>query len=161
MLPGVAIAISLVPPLAVVGVCLGKGDVLLALGAGVLFLSNLLAMVLTGSLVYAVLGYAEEAINRDERSTRRRYTILVVLCVIVLIPLFANSAATYLFLRYTNDAAAAAKAWVSNDPGATVTGVTNHGLSMTIDVQTSGELPPHRCCCPTCRAPCPTSSGSR
>ena len=142
VLPGVAIAISLVPPLAVVGVCLGKGDVLLALGAGVLFISNLLAMVLTGSLIYAVLGYAEEAIERDERSSRRRYTILVVLCAVVLIPLFANSAATYLLFRYTNAAAAAAKTWVSNDPGATVTGVTNHGLSMTIDVQTSGELPP-------------------
>ena len=67
MLPGVAIAISLVPPLAVVGVCLGKGDVLLALGAGVLFLSNLLAMVLTGSLVYAVLGQGE-AQSRLRRS---------------------------------------------------------------------------------------------
>src|SRR5690349_18158888 len=46
ILPGVAIAISLVPPLAVVGVCLGQGDPRLALGAALLFLSNLLAMVL-------------------------------------------------------------------------------------------------------------------
>jgi uncharacterized hydrophobic protein (TIGR00271 family) len=142
VLPGVAIAISLVPPLAVVGVCLGKGSVMLALGAGLLFTSNLLAMVLTGSLVYAVLGYADEAIEREERSARRRYTILTVLITIVLIPLFANTAATYLLLHYTNAVAAVAKAWVSDDAGATVTGVTNHGLSMTIDVQTPGELPP-------------------
>jgi uncharacterized hydrophobic protein (TIGR00271 family) len=142
VLPGVAIAISLVPPLAVVGVCLGKGDVLLALGAGVLFISNLLAMVLAGSLVYAVLGYAEEAIERDERSSRRRYMILAVLFAIVLIPLFANTAATYLLFHYTNAVAAAAKTWVSDDPGATVTGVANHGLSMTIEVQTADQLPP-------------------
>jgi uncharacterized hydrophobic protein (TIGR00271 family) len=142
VLPGVAIAISLVPPLAVVGVCLGQGSLHLALGAGVLFASNLLAMVLSGSLVYAVLGYAREAIERDERSSRRRYTILAALFAIVLIPLFANTAATYLLFRYTDAVAAAAKAWVSDVPGATVTGVANHGLSMTIEVQTADELPP-------------------
>jgi uncharacterized hydrophobic protein (TIGR00271 family) len=142
VLPGVAIAISLVPPLAVVGVCLGKGDPLLALGAVVLFTSNLLAMVLAGSLVYAVLGYAGEAIKREDLSTRRRYSILTVLIVVVLIPLFANSAATYLLFQYTNTVATAAKTWVSGDPEATVTGVTNHGLSMTVEVQTAGELPP-------------------
>jgi uncharacterized hydrophobic protein (TIGR00271 family) len=142
VLPGVAIAISLVPPLAVVGVCLGKGSFALALGAGVLFASNLLALVLAGSLVYAVLGYARETIERDERSSRRRYTILAVLFAVVLIPLCANTAATYLLLHYTNAVDAAAKAWVSGVPGATVTGVANNGLSMTIEVQTTGELPP-------------------
>jgi uncharacterized membrane protein len=45
---GAAIAISLVPPLAVVGVCLGQGAFALALGAFVLFFSNLLALLLAG-----------------------------------------------------------------------------------------------------------------
>ncbi len=58
VLPGVAIAISLVPPLAVVGLCLGQGAGLLAVGALLLFLSNLLALVLAGTFVFAVLGYA-------------------------------------------------------------------------------------------------------
>jgi uncharacterized hydrophobic protein (TIGR00271 family) len=142
VLPGVAIAISLVPPLAVVGVCLGKGGLVLALGAGVLFASNLLAMVLAGSLLYAVLGYAGEAIGRDGVSSRRRYTIMGVLFAVVLIPLFANTAANYLLFHYTNAVAAAAKAWVSDDPAVTVTGVTNHGLTMTVEVQTADELPP-------------------
>ena len=53
VLPGVAIAISLVPPLAVVGVCLGQGAGWLAVGALLLFLSNLLALVLAGTVVYA------------------------------------------------------------------------------------------------------------
>jgi uncharacterized hydrophobic protein (TIGR00271 family) len=46
VLPGVAIAISLVPPLAVVGICLGEGSVSLALGALLLFVSNLVSMVI-------------------------------------------------------------------------------------------------------------------
>ena len=131
--------------------CLGKGSVTLAIGAGLLFTSNLLAMVLAGSLVYAVLGYADEAIDREERSTRRRYTILTVLTTVVLIPLFANTAATYLLFHYTNAVAAVATSWVSDDAGATVTGVTNHGLSMTIDVRRPASYPPRPRCCPTYR----------
>src|SRR5829696_5914413 len=57
ILPGVAIAISLVPPLGVVGICLGQGQAGLAFGALVLFLSNFLALVFAGSLVYTSVGY--------------------------------------------------------------------------------------------------------
>ncbi|WP_241847280.1 DUF389 domain-containing protein [Streptomyces sp. CB02009] len=48
VLPGVAIAISLVPPLVVTGVCLGQAAWWLALGSFVLFVSNLLALVFAG-----------------------------------------------------------------------------------------------------------------
>jgi uncharacterized membrane protein len=48
VLPGVAISISLVPPLAVAGVCLGQGEPRLAAGALLLFVSNFLAMVAAG-----------------------------------------------------------------------------------------------------------------
>ena len=71
VLPGVAIAISLVPPLAVVGVCLGQGAFALATGALILFASNLLALVLAGSLVFTVLGYSAEAEARREASSER------------------------------------------------------------------------------------------
>ena len=49
VLPGVAIAISLVPPLGVVGVCAGQGLWSDALGALILFLSNVVALVIAGS----------------------------------------------------------------------------------------------------------------
>ena len=51
VLPGVAIAISLVPPLAVVGVCLGSGAGALAAGAFILFASNVIAMIITATVV--------------------------------------------------------------------------------------------------------------
>ena len=47
-LPGVAIAISLVPPLAVVGLTLESGAPKQALGALLLFLTNFGAILLTG-----------------------------------------------------------------------------------------------------------------
>jgi len=55
-LSGVAIAISLVPPLGVVGVCAGQGDWEMALGAFVLFASNMVAMVLAGTLTSPAYG---------------------------------------------------------------------------------------------------------
>ncbi len=67
VLPGVAIAISLVPPLAVVGICLGEGSISLAMGALVLFVSNLVSMVIAGTVLFAALGYSAEA----DRQARR------------------------------------------------------------------------------------------
>lgn len=63
VLPGVAIAISLVPPLAVVGVCLGEGELTMAMGALLLFVSNLVALVLAGTIIFAALGYSADAVR--------------------------------------------------------------------------------------------------
>jgi uncharacterized membrane protein len=60
-MPGVAIAISLVPPLAVVGITLQAGDPDGAFGAFELFASNMLAMIVAGSILFTVYGYANEA----------------------------------------------------------------------------------------------------
>nr|MDT0666488.1 DUF389 domain-containing protein [Micromonospora sp. DSM 115978] len=96
VLPGVAIAISLVPPLIVAGVCLGQLAGWLALGALVLFLSNLLALVFAGMTVFAVLGYTAEAAAGAGRSTRRTRLTLTSLLALVFLPLAANTAATLL-----------------------------------------------------------------
>ena len=61
ILAGVAIAISLVPVLAVVGITLGAGDVSLALGAFLLFLANAAAILVAGAIVFKAAGYAREA----------------------------------------------------------------------------------------------------
>lgn len=142
VLPGVAIAISLVPPLAVAGVCLGKGDPTLAFGATVLFVSNLLALVLAGTLVFTVLGYAEDAIGPTRRSRRRAYTVLSVLLTLVLVPLAANTAVNFALANYTARAKQVADEWIQQSPDASVTDVRNHGLSITINVRTRRELPP-------------------
>ena len=75
VLPGVAISISLVPPLAVVGICAGQGSFLLALGALLLFLSNLLALVLSGTLVFAMLGYGPDGATAARPTRRARITV--------------------------------------------------------------------------------------
>lgn len=55
-LPGVAIAISLVPPLTVVGLTLEAGAWVESLGALLLFVTNVVAIIATGIIVMSVYG---------------------------------------------------------------------------------------------------------
>lgn len=75
-LPGVAVAVAVVPPLAAVGVLLGRGQPELARGAALLFLTNLVGIVLMASVVFLVSGL----VPRPAFSERRRQ-ILVSLAV--------------------------------------------------------------------------------
>ena len=56
-LPGVAVAVALVPPLAVIGVALqaGRGD--LAAGAGLLYGANLVAIAVSAGVVFVASGF--------------------------------------------------------------------------------------------------------
>jgi uncharacterized hydrophobic protein (TIGR00271 family) len=56
-LVGVAIATALVPPLSVCGLCLGRGEVSLAVGAFLLFLANLVAIQVAASVVLWLCGF--------------------------------------------------------------------------------------------------------
>jgi uncharacterized hydrophobic protein (TIGR00271 family) len=56
-IPGVAIAVALVPPLCVVGIGLGVSDLPLSGGAFILFLTNLFGIILSAVLVFAAQSY--------------------------------------------------------------------------------------------------------
>ncbi len=140
--PGVAIAISLVPPLAVVGVCLGQGSIALAVGALVLFASNLLALVLAGTLVFTAVGYTAEAEAAAPQSRRKAYLTITLLLVVVIIPLAANTLGTYLVSVWTERVQVTAEEWISSVPDATIQGVDFASNEVFVRVQTPGDLPP-------------------
>lgn len=56
-IPGVAIAVALVPPLSVIGIGLGLGERAIAVGAFVLFSTNLICIIFFGSLVFLFQSY--------------------------------------------------------------------------------------------------------
>lgn len=95
VLPGIAIAISLVPPLGVVGVCLGEGQPALAAGALLLFVSNAVALVVAATVVFSGVGYLHDArAARAGAAAPRRRTAAVVALVAVLVvavPMVANT----------------------------------------------------------------------
>jgi uncharacterized hydrophobic protein (TIGR00271 family) len=65
---GISIAISLVPPLATVGFGVGTSDWNIAIGASLLFVTNLAAILLSTSLFFVALGAASVDIGSIEDS---------------------------------------------------------------------------------------------
>ncbi len=92
--PGVAIAISLVPPLAVVGLTLEGGEPSQAVGALLLFLTNVAAILLTGIGVMALFGAHRIAqLEAGETIDRRKAVgVVIVLTLLIAIPLATTTA---------------------------------------------------------------------
>lgn len=113
-LPGVAIAISLVPPLAVVGLTLeaGQGDE--AVGALLLFLTNVSAILVTGVLVmalYRVRTTALESAVRPPLGRRAAIILIVAFVVVIAVPLAGSTARIVDERLTTGSVTAVATAW--------------------------------------------------
>ena len=67
-LPGVAVAVAVVPPLAAVGVLLGRGQPDLARGAALLFVTNLVGIVLMAAVVFLLSGLVPRRTFSGRRS---------------------------------------------------------------------------------------------
>ncbi|MFA7091878.1 MAG: TIGR00341 family protein [Arcobacteraceae bacterium] len=80
-LAGVAIAVALVPPLAVTGIGIGWGELNIIYGSFLLFLTNFFGMILAASITFIVLGFA------PIRKAKKGLTYSTVLLLIVSIPL--------------------------------------------------------------------------
>ena len=85
-LPGVAIAVALVPPLGVVGYGLGTSQFWISGGAFLLFLTNLAAIVLVGALVFVLLGFRPTRVER-EAQVRKAAVVAIVTVALLIIPL--------------------------------------------------------------------------
>jgi uncharacterized hydrophobic protein (TIGR00271 family) len=92
-LPGVAIAISLVPPLVVVGLTLEAGATDQAMGAMLLFATNVAAILLSGCAVMAWFRVHRVDDGRDSTGFHRRGAVVAVVVVVIAIavPLTAHS----------------------------------------------------------------------
>ena len=91
-LPGVAIAVALVPPLAVVGVTLQAGLWGDAGGAFLLFCTNFVSIVLSGALVFFLTGFAVLPFAAERRSrVRRAFQSVLLGGLLILIPLSLTS----------------------------------------------------------------------
>jgi uncharacterized hydrophobic protein (TIGR00271 family) len=90
-LAGVAIAAALVPPLAVVGIALTNGRLGLAGNAGILLVTNVVAIILGGALVFRALGVRQQVRESHTPGWVRLSLMLLSLLVILLAaPLFQS-----------------------------------------------------------------------
>jgi len=115
-LPGVAIAISLVPPLAVAGVTLESGATDQAVGATLLFLTNVGAILLSG-LVVMMMYRVYEGQSASTRTAGRGAGLAtaIVFVALLCIPLSATSVRIATEAIERSDVAAVAKEWASTD----------------------------------------------
>lgn len=110
---GVAIAISLVPVLAVVGITLGAGRLDLAGGAMLLFLTNAAAIVIAGVVVFGAAQYYREAAGAAPRIGRRARITIAVVVIALVIPLGISSLRTFAYQLWLSEARTATEAWVA------------------------------------------------
>ena len=140
ILAGVAIAISLVPVLAVVGITLGSGRLDLAWGAFILFLTNAAAIIVAGIVVFTAAGYQRDAAARGARIGRRAKWLIAVFVIVLVIPLGLSSLRTYRHERWVDATRTATEHWVAGT-GWHVTGVQEVSGDIVAGVIGSGDKP--------------------
>ncbi len=93
-LPGVAVAVALVPPLAAIGISMEAGNATFAWGAILLYTTNLIAIVFAGVLVFVLTGFVppRRLANTFRRSSLVAATVGVFVVAIAL-PLYGASTA--------------------------------------------------------------------
>lgn len=82
-IPGTAIAVALMPPLCVIGLSLSQGDWHSALGATLLYITNLIGINLACIGVYVLSGYARSS----ELSRSLSWGVSMALIVMLILPL--------------------------------------------------------------------------
>lgn len=141
-LPGVAIAISLVPPLCVVGVALSHGQVDDATGAMLLFLANMLAILLAGGALLVLLGLSAARTSGLRGHARRNaFAAIVIAVVAVSVPLAATGVRITQELVAEETATAVAQDWALV-VGFTVRIVRVDGSEVSVTVSGPGADPP-------------------
>lgn len=91
-IPGVAVAVALLPPLASAGILLVAGELELAVRAITLFFTNLIAMVLAGALTFIACGVSPASARRHSAAfIKNKLWLFALLAVAISIPLYIYS----------------------------------------------------------------------
>jgi uncharacterized hydrophobic protein (TIGR00271 family) len=141
-LPGVAVAIALVPPLAVVGITLHAGDLGQATGATLLFLTNLFSIILVAGLVFVLVGYGSWG-RLYLRRNRIRVSFAAVTFAVLLIsiPLALTARGVISESRDLRVASAAVSGWLGDDTDLRIQSIDVDGTTVTVQLIGPTEPP--------------------
>jgi uncharacterized hydrophobic protein (TIGR00271 family) len=139
---GVAIAISLVPPLCVVGIALSQGEWPAAGGALLLFLTNLLAILLAGGVVFVLIGLGSVAeLEKGTHMHRRAFIFIAFATLLVAVPLALSSYRSVTSTLDNNKASAVVQGWLEGTSDQVVS-VSVQGDVVFTSVEGISTLPP-------------------
>ncbi|ONH55414.1 TIGR00341 family protein [Frankia sp. CcI49] len=139
-LPGVAVAVALVPPLACVGILLGRGQIELARGAALLFAANLFGIVLAAAVVFLLTGFVPPRRLRTERPRA-----LGVVAAVLVPTLVLGATLTGRFVHAADDArelrlaTEAVQSWL--DPRDDLDRIMLTGGGVRVEVRGEGAAP--------------------
>ncbi len=152
IMPGVAIAISLVPPLAVVGVTADAGDWGGAVGALLLFITNVLAIMVLGVGVFSAVRLRHQGIA--EHRLRPAYTVVVIASAIVTAALAVSTYRTVRLFDWQQSAKRIGSSWATAHSAQLLTarfdgdklvfvveGLTNDSQDAELLSQLRGQVP--------------------
>ncbi|WP_084079139.1 DUF389 domain-containing protein [Demequina sp. NBRC 110057] len=139
---GVAIAVALVPPLAVVGICLGGGRADDAVGALVLFLTNFVAIVLAACVVFVLSGFAHPSVlARRAPGILTTVVPFVALAAVILVPLIFTSQGLLATAQTQARAQSVVDDWLGEDSAIAVQSITVEDAEVTVALIGEGDPP--------------------
>jgi hypothetical protein len=88
IIPGVAIAVAVIPPLSVVGFSLSTHHAAMAWGAFLLFTTNLVSIMISAAVVFRLMGFAPHGGAEEGRAKlRTRMAVSALVLVVLAVPL--------------------------------------------------------------------------
>jgi len=139
---GVAIAISLVPPLCVVGISVSQGQWVAAGGALLLFLTNFLAILLAGGIVFMLIGLGKLVIGGESTRWRRRsFALIIIGTLLVAIPLTLTAYRSVTDTLAKNRATSVVQIWLRGT-AYQVVAVNVNDKVVSVSVEGEGDLRP-------------------
>ena len=116
-LPGVAIAISLVPPLSVVGIAYSQADWSAGNGALLLFTTNMVAILIMGGLTFIVTGVTPIArVAENQHRVRTWLGAVAIAAVVVVGALLLNGAQVTSNLFDQSRTESSVEEWLQDSP---------------------------------------------
>ena len=141
-LPGVAVAVALVPPLAAIGISMEAGNATFAWGAVLLYTTNLIAIVFAGVVVFVVTGFVPP---RRLAITFRRSSLVVatvgVFVVAIALPLYDASTAAVERSEQEIQALEIVSAWLGPTDRRSAPQVSFDGDRITVSVRSFDTAP--------------------
>jgi len=141
-LAGVAIAISLVPPLSVVGISLAKGQFVDSGGAFLLFLTNFFAILLAGAIVFRLMGLEQLGfVDANQEAKRKAIRVIIAGTILISLLLAGTTYNAVLTTSYQTGTADAVKNWLG-DTSFQVVGITIRPSEVDITLRGDNQVPP-------------------
>lgn len=116
-LPGVAVAVALVPPLTAIGIVLADGTRQEIMGASLLYMTNVVAIILSASIVFLATGFVPK--RRVEKIKERLWIGIAMTAFVLLLislPLYNAVEAAVRQAQTSSAANKVVKDWIDDKP---------------------------------------------